>query len=124
MTGMRASSTGPRRLGNQPTCTVDRFIKQVERQFNGRESALTLLDKQPSTLWALLPAMHCPLGAPLGGKAADCFVDILTESPEIADYAPAQESAVGVGVAEVGGQKILVAELVRNPFGHEQPYWR
>ena len=31
-----------------------------------------------------------------------------------------EEGAVGVGVGEVGGQKVLVAELLENHFGHEQ----
>ena len=48
--------------------------------------------------------MHGRLSAPLGGEAADCFVDIFAEAQEIADYAPIQEGAVRVGVCEVGGQ--------------------
>ena len=31
-----------------------------------------------------------------------------------------EEGAAGVGVGEVGGQKVLVAELLENHFGHEQ----
>jgi len=42
--------------------------------------------------------MHRRLGAPFGGKEADGLVDVLAEAEQIADDAPVQEGAVGVGV--------------------------
>lgn len=62
----------------------------------------TRLDYQANTLWPVLPAVDGRLGAPFGGEAADCYVDLLVEAEEIADDAPIQEGAVGVGVGKVG----------------------
>ena len=58
--------------------------------------------------------MYGRLGAPFGGEAAYGLVDLLAVAEEIADDAAVEEGAVGVGVGEVGGQKVLVAELVED----------
>ena len=78
---------------------MEQFTKQVGGPFNGQETAATPLDYQFVALWALLSAMHRRLRAPLGGKAADRHVDILTEAQEISEHASIQEGAVGGGGA-------------------------
>ncbi len=97
---------------------MEQFTKHVEGQFKKQKATATLSDYQLSTLWTLLPAMHRRLGAPLGGKAADCFVDILAETEKIADDAPIQEGAIGVGVREVGGLKHLVSKLIEDSLSY------
>ena len=103
---------------------MEQYTKDVGGPRNSQEAAATLLEYQLSTLWALLPAMHGRFGAPLGGEAADCLVDIFAEAQEIADDATVQEGAVGVGVCEVGGHQIFVPELLENYFGHEKLFIR
>ena len=55
-------------------------------------------------------------GAPLGGEATDSLVDIVVKAEEVADDATVKERTVGVGVCEVGGEEVLVSELVKDLF--------
>ena len=99
---------------------MEQFTKHVERQKNGQQLSPTISNDQLSTLWTLLPSMHGRLGAPFGGEAAHGPVDLLIEAEKVADDTAVEEGSVRVGVGEVGGHQILVAELVEDHFGHEQ----
>ena len=57
------------------------------------------------------------LGAPLGGQAADGAVHVLAKAQQGADYTAVQQGAVGVGVGQVGGQQVQLAELVEDAPG-------
>ena len=50
---------------------------------------------------AFFAAVDGGFGAPLGGEAADCLIDIRVEAEEVADYALVEVGAVGVGGVEL-----------------------
>ncbi len=56
-------------------------------------------------------------GAPFGGEAADVLVDGFVEAEEAADDAAVEQGAVGVGVGEVSGLQVFVAEFFKNGLG-------
>ena len=64
--------------------------------------------------------MYRRLCAPLGGQPSHRLVSGVVEAEEIADDAPVQEGAVGVGVREVGGLQLFVSELVEDGLGRAQ----
>ena len=61
---------------------------------------------------SFLAAVDGWFGAPLGGEEAHCLIDVFAEAEQVADDAAVEEGAVGVGVGEVGGLEVEVAELV------------
>ena len=61
--------------------------------------------------------MHRRLGAPLSGEAAYGAVGVFVEAQQVADYAAVQQGAVGVGVGQVGGHQVQLAELVEDALG-------
>ena len=67
-----------------------------------------------------LAAVDRRLCAPLGGETPHCGVGVLIEAEEVADDAPVQEGAVGVGVREVGGLQVFVTELVEDGLSRAQ----
>ena len=59
-----------------------------------------------------LAAVDGWFGAPLGGEQAYCLIDVFIEAEQVADDTAVKEGAVFVGVGEVGGLEVEVAELV------------
>ena len=70
------------------------------------------LDGEGCVAGTFFAAVDGGFGAPLFGEAADGLVDVLGEAEEVADYALVEVGAVGVGVGEVGGHEVAVAEVV------------
>ena len=56
-------------------------------------------------------------GAPLSGEAAHSLVYVFVEAQQVADYTAIQVGAVGVGVSQVGGFQLPVAEFVEDILG-------
>ena len=48
----------------------------------------------------------------LAARKRTSLIDIFAEAEQVADYAAVEQGAVGVGVGEVGGLEVEVAELV------------
>ena len=57
-----------------------------------------------------LAAVDGGFSAPLGGEAAHSLVYVFVEAQQVADYTAIQVGAVGVGVGQVGGFQLPVAE--------------
>ena len=70
------------------------------------------LDGEGCVAGSALAAVDGGFGAPLFGEAADCLVDVVREAEEVADYALVEVGAVRVGVGEVCGHEVAVAEVV------------
>ena len=60
-------------------------------------------------------------GAPLGRQAAHSLVYVFVEARQVADYTAIQVGAVGVGVGQVGGFQLPVAEVVEDVLGGAVP---
>ena len=56
-------------------------------------------------------------GAPLGGEAAHSLVYVFVEAQQVADYTAIQVGAVGIGVSQVGGFQLPVAEVAEDVLG-------
>ena len=64
-----------------------------------------------------LAAVDGGFGAPLGGEAAHSLVYVFVEAQQVADYTAIQVGAVGIGVSQVGGFQLPVAEVVEDVLG-------
>ena len=63
-----------------------------------------------------LAAVDGGFGAPFRTETANRAVDVLIKAQQIADHLAVEESAVGVGVGQVGGLEIFVAEVFEDGF--------
>ena len=59
-------------------------------------------------------------GAPFGGEATDGCVGLFVEAQVVADDAAVEVGAVGVGVREVGGLQLFVAEFIEDELRHDE----
>ena len=76
-----------------------------------------ILHHQPRCLGPGLAAVDRRLGAPLLRQPPHAPVHLLVEPQQVADYAAVQQGTVGVGVGQVGGQQVQLAELVEDAIG-------
>ena len=72
---------------------------------------------QRGVLGAGFAAVDGGFGAPLGGEAAHSLIDAFVEAEQVADNAAVEQGAVGVGVGQVGGFQLPVAEVVEDGLG-------